>query len=55
MDKIKREKFTTTLKPQSKKNLSILTAAYGFKYINEFMEDRIEKEWKRYKNAMDKK
>ena len=55
MDKIERDKFTTTVNKDTKDHLSILTAVYGFNYINEFIDDRVEKEWKRYKHEMDKK
>lgn len=54
-EKVEREKFTTTLDKDTRDHLNILTAVYGFNYINEYIEDRVRKEWKRYKNEMAKK
>lgn len=40
---MKRERFNTTLMPDSRQKLRLLTALYGFKSENEMVEYMIEK------------
>lgn len=48
---MKRERYNTTLKPESRKQLRILTAIHGFKNENEMIEYMIEN-WGKDKNEM---
>lgn len=55
MDKNNKEKFTTILTSECKYKLKILTAYNKFEYINQYIENVVEKEWKCYENEMGKK
>ena len=48
---MKRERFNTTLKAESREQLRILTAKYGFKFENEMIEYMIEN-WGNKNNEM---
>lgn len=52
---MKRERFNTTLKKESRKKLKILTATNDFNSENEMIEHMIDIEWGKYINEMGSK
>lgn len=49
---MKRERYNTTLKPDSRKKLLKLAGLNGFKHENEMIEYMIDVEWGKYINEM---
>lgn len=50
-EKVKKERFTTTIRKDTKRKLAVVSAEKGYKKQSEFIEDMVDEEYEKLKKG----